>query len=436
LPWQYQIDTDGLTADISDDDEFDAIRAAFFTWEDAPFTGADFTEGNQYDPGDTWQSYATYDDHNSVGWVPSFLNPPGMEDAYAIGATWSDRSVGRVLETNIAMNDYYTWTLDAEATWWDGNDYDAQSTLTHEVGHVLGLFDVTGSGLTGQTMYAAGTHDNSQRSLEWGDINGVHYLYPEHDDGDSGADGSDSFGEANEIQRNQWYSGCLCHTEGDIDTQDYYKFYATAGMEITAMVWPIPGVNIDLELYNPSGSLVAYSRTTSYESIVREIETSGYWAIRIYTDGVVYTESIYPFRVVESSKYASDYMFAGGLSGAGGAINPGDGLGSSPDGNYAGIYGYNQGDAAAITFYLNDQVTGNSNIYIYGTGITGYNAHIFVYVSNNNIDWTAVGYGQIDGGPTTVQIGTATITYRYVGISIYIDSGPAALAIDCVIVTT
>jgi hypothetical protein len=53
LPWIYQIDPDGTT-DVPGALEFDAIRAAFSTWENAPYCGVSFQEGTMYDPGDGW----------------------------------------------------------------------------------------------------------------------------------------------------------------------------------------------------------------------------------------------------------------------------------------------------------------------------------------------------------------------------------------------
>lgn len=449
LPQQYYIDPEG-TNDIDGSGttrEFNAIHAGYITWEYASYSGIDFTYAGTHDY-DSWTDYAIWDGdgnqdgYSVIGWATDYGYQNGSALAITYHKTYWNGTISRSLEDDIMMVDdiFTAWTIGSALL-----QYDTQSVVTHEVGHVVGLGHVTTASNNQQTMYYSIDYMETQkRDLEWGDLNGVHYLYPEHNDANSDDDASDSIGSANLVERLGWpgYDGRLCRLPSETDTNDYYKFYGAATMPVTISLQPPTSADFDLELYDPSGNLVAYSRQNGdgvTDSITRaSLGVSGFWVIRVYTTETNGQESngVYQFWIDDRPcTYASSISWSGSLSGAGNAIDANYVVGDAPDGNYGGIYGYSQGDAAAIIVYLSDVMTGTSNIYIYGQGITGTNAHISVYVSSNNIDWTNVGYLQIIGGPTTVLIGTATSSYRYVGISIYIDSGPAALAIDCVCVT-
>jgi hypothetical protein len=436
LPWQYQIDPDG-TPDILGNNEFEAIRAAFSTWENAPYCGVDFVEGNQYDPGDTLQDYATPDGHNSIGWVPDFQ---GNSHPLALGLSYNDpQGAGHIIETNVILNDYYTWRLGDWLPW--EYVFDVQSTLTHEIGHAIGLADLYAAGNEQQTMWNTGPYRSTdQRSLEWGDFNGAHYLYPEHDDAGSGGDAGDSYIQATYVNRNVWYYGRLCNLPGDLDNYDYFKFYATSGMAVFVRLYPPTNANFDLELRDPNNNLVAYSRNEgngAEELIIRSpMGISGFWYVTIYTSETNRQESNgqYQFFISDyGAKYVSSIYWAGWLSGLGYVLNAPYETGSSPDGSYAGIYTLYEGDAATIMGYLNSPTYYPSNIYIYGYS-TG-NPHVFVYVSQNaNYDWYYVNDLFIQQGlSTTIHLGHTTQQFRYIAIALYNDGGGLnILNIDCV----
>jgi len=279
LPVVYNIDPDG-TGDIAGTtNEFNAIKAGFSTWEDLRFSGIDFTYNSTSYDYDTQSDFYDYDWINVVGWA-TFGTDPGY-----IGACINWYNGVHLTESDIHLNDYKTFSIGASA-----GAYDVQSIVTHEVGHTLRLHDLYNVGNVAQTMYHfTGTNSIALRSLEWGDENGAHYVYPVHNDANQGGDGSNTFSGASSVIKNTAYYGRLCDLptpDHTLDTQDYFKIYAGSTSRLAFVLHPPSNADFDLELYNPSGQLVAYSRTRTNggsETITRDpMGVTGYWRIRIY----------------------------------------------------------------------------------------------------------------------------------------------------------
>jgi hypothetical protein len=437
MPWQFQYDVDG-TNDIDGagtSREFSAIRAAFCTWGDAPCSGFTVADGGTYDYTTYGQYTADEDDgHNVIGWVNSGIEQGRLAETCRKYVSWY--GYRHITDTDIAINDRdFTWTI--------GGNPDVQSCVTHEVGHAIGLEDLYEQSNSEQTMYQWLPGGTSQQTLEWGDLNGVHYLYPEHDDAGSGGDAGDSYIEAAYVNRNVWYYGRLCNLPGDLDNYDYFKFYATSGMDVFVRLYPPTNANFDLELRDPNNNLVAYSRNEgngAEELIIRSpMGISGFWYVTIYTSETNRQESNgqYQFFISDyGARYVSSIYWAGWLSGLGYVLNANYETGSSPDGLYAGIYTLYSGDAATIMGRLNSPTYYPSDIYIYGYA-TG-NPHVFVYVSQNaNYDWYYVNDLFIQEGlSTTIYLGYTTQQFRYIAIALCNEGGGLGiLFIDCVTVT-
>lgn len=438
MPREYNIDPNG-TGDIQGTtDEFNAIHEAHSTWENAPYCGFDFVFGDYSHDYTCYADAVGSDGVNNVHWELDF--PDSNVAANIL------KGSPHMVENDIVFNDEdYQWLIGSGFWPWE---YDLQAVATHEIGHTLGLNNLENESNSIQTM-KCGSHDTSRRTLEWGDLNGAHYLYPEHDDAGSGADAGDSVNEATYVDRNVWYTGRLCYLPDDEDGSDYFKFYAPSTMRVEITMIPASYADFDLELRDPNGNLVDYSRhfINGYHEVISRNpigSPSGYWTIRIYnhTNTAQRSNGQYEFYIDDyGAKYVSD-AYGEVLSGYGGSgyWEPASAEGSSPDGNFAGVYGYNVGDAACIIGTMNDQVpSGGSHIYIYGYTMNGYNARIYVYVSqNNNNDWYYVSDLSFDySSPETIQLGYTTRQFRYVGISIYIEEEyeGSALLFDCVIVT-
>lgn len=272
MPVTYYIDPDG-TSDCTG--ELEAIRAGFQTWEDLRFSDIDFTDGGTRDATD----YIN-DGYNIVFWTP------GNSSISWVGNTVTFSSSGHILGEDTAFNDYLTWRIGAFSGCWD-----VQSVATHEIGHWLHLDDLYQESNTGQTMYAFGSANSiSMKSLEWGDENGAHYVYPLHNDAGSGTDGSNTIAGAGSILKGITYYGRLCDLptpDHTLDTQDYYKFYAGSTSRLAFTLISPPNADFDLELYNPSGSLTDYSRNRANggsDVITKDggMGTTGWWTLRVY----------------------------------------------------------------------------------------------------------------------------------------------------------
>jgi hypothetical protein len=277
LPIYFNIDPDG-TSDIAGTAELNEIRTAFNTWENDYFSGIDY-----YDNGTNY--HLTNDNYDSeiylnvIGW----LNLGGSE-GLAITNIFGDSDTGfyHMTEFHVCFDDYWTWCIGSTA-----NQYDVQNTAAHEVGHTLCLLDLYSGSNSEQTMYwSIATGETKKRTLEYGDMNGVHYLYPIENDGPTGTDAGNSFDTANTVNKNYYYKARLCCFPTHNDTQDWYKISLGASQRIIFRMTPPSWANFDLELYAPNGTLVAYSRSPTNgqtESIVMDpMGVTGYWRLRVY----------------------------------------------------------------------------------------------------------------------------------------------------------
>ncbi len=293
LPVKYNIDPQG-TADISGTSEFDAIRTSFATWENLRFSGIDFTDNGTGIDVSTWID----DTNNVLFWMPT-------TDNSWIGGTAVWEIGGHIHGVDTAFNDYWTYSIGASP-----NCYDVQSIATHEIGHWLAIEDLHDSSNLAQTEYWGATlNDVHWRTLEWGDENGAHYVYPVHNDAGSGADGSNTLAGAGSISKGITYYGRLCDLPSPdhaLDTQDYYKFYAGSTSRLAFSLFPPSNADFDLELYNPSGVLTYYSRNRGNgvsEIITRDggMGVTGWWTLRVvrYSTGGQGGNGEYQFKFAD-----------------------------------------------------------------------------------------------------------------------------------------
>lgn len=86
---------------------------------------------------------------------------------------YEDRKIKKSKECDIDIN--VSFNFGNEGLW---KVYDIQNCITHELGHLLGLNDESGSGDTNDTMYYKSSKgEKKKRTLTSDDKNGVKYLY-------------------------------------------------------------------------------------------------------------------------------------------------------------------------------------------------------------------------------------------------------------------
>jgi hypothetical protein len=119
-----------------------------------------------------------YDGHNDVAWLP-------LSGCCTLGVTWYGTQVD---EADMALNTKFAWST-------NGQDYDVESVLLHENGHVAGLGH---SQVEQAVMYAY--YSGALRTLHQDDIEGITSVYPESAGADAGAGGGEcTLGQAGEF---------------------------------------------------------------------------------------------------------------------------------------------------------------------------------------------------------------------------------------------
>jgi hypothetical protein len=140
-----------------------AIQAGDAAWDAAGSAFRFYYEGTTDRPG------PSYDGYNVI-----CSGDLGIGGTIAANYYWYTRKDKVVLENDIVFNSRLPWAT-------DGNPYayDVQNIGTHEQGHCLLLNDLYKSYQSEMTMYGYGAKgETKKRTLEFGDIDGINYIYP------------------------------------------------------------------------------------------------------------------------------------------------------------------------------------------------------------------------------------------------------------------
>jgi len=86
---------------------------------------------------------------------------------------WYNTQTGRLADSDIRFNTYYSWSTNASS-----GTFDLQNVGTHEHGHSLCLVDLYTSADSQKTMYGyVSPAETKKQTLEQDDIDGISYLY-------------------------------------------------------------------------------------------------------------------------------------------------------------------------------------------------------------------------------------------------------------------
>lgn len=169
-------------------DVYDAVQASFATWQavtctDVQFALLSLTDENVV--GYNWRS--PEDNANLIIWRNGDANDPAdlwrhERGSIAVTTTTFNSHSGELLDADIEFNgQYYQFTACTPPAAGCTVAYDVQNTLTHEIGHLVGL-DHTPLGQPGAsetTMYpSAPRGEISKRDLAADDIAGFCFIYP------------------------------------------------------------------------------------------------------------------------------------------------------------------------------------------------------------------------------------------------------------------
>jgi hypothetical protein len=182
------------------------VENSFAAWENVPTSFVRFEKANDYGASDgvvPLSPPVTSDSFSPVRTLFGRLGPPvddGMNNlVYCVTNGWTDDygfSTSALAVTLFAFStntrlvaggDIFLNCDDMAGIWDiidpanpDQSKYDIQNTITHEIGHLIGLGHPYADGRQSSTMfYSAATGETSKRELSQDDINGINYLYPE-----------------------------------------------------------------------------------------------------------------------------------------------------------------------------------------------------------------------------------------------------------------
>jgi hypothetical protein len=159
IPVSYYVNTaGGPTSPLA------AVQAGFQAWNDA---GAAFSFA--YLGTTTRQSADNVDGYTVVCW--QYVDGPGR--TLAVAWIWYYPSTNEIVECDIRYDSADAWATDGSS-----DKFDVQGIAAHESGHWLCLDDLYDTQYSEMTMYGyASPGETKKRTLEWGDIAGIRYIY-------------------------------------------------------------------------------------------------------------------------------------------------------------------------------------------------------------------------------------------------------------------
>jgi len=163
FPLPYWVDDD-FGPDLDDAAALAAVQAAFDTWAAVDCAGVTFAyQGRVSDA-----TYGASDGKNVV----FFVTDGWPSEASLVSAPVFNQSGNTFVDVDIALNGVnYAWSTDRA----DGRTLmDVQGSVTHEVGHLLGLWHST---VTGATLNPQVDGSPDARTLEQDDIDGICTIY-------------------------------------------------------------------------------------------------------------------------------------------------------------------------------------------------------------------------------------------------------------------
>lgn len=173
VPIPFALNANG-TFDVTQDQEFDAVRAAFSTWDALANSNLAFSEAASPVPNKVSDSDGT----NVVVWIDDVSNPlVQSRGVVAAAAVTFTLATGDILDADIWLDGVHqSWTSSADGnTTSNSGPWDIQGILTHEVGHFIGLDHVT---TRSSVMFPTTYPGSAVHTLSQDEISAVQFIYP------------------------------------------------------------------------------------------------------------------------------------------------------------------------------------------------------------------------------------------------------------------
>lgn len=208
FPIPYEVTDD--FGDLDDAQALAAVQAGFATWEAVDCAEVSFTYVGRTSDRD----FGVDDGRNLV----LFLTEGWPADASLVSAPGITTRGTEIVDADLALNaEHYAWATEGA----DGRLYmDLQAAVTHEVGHLLGLWH---SSVATATLNPSNDGNPVARDLDPDDLDGICALYPPAspgtgEQGDACAESDDCLdGYACVVDGADRYCAAACVEDGDCD---------------------------------------------------------------------------------------------------------------------------------------------------------------------------------------------------------------------------
>jgi hypothetical protein len=153
-----------------------AVRASFGAWNSIECSDMTLLDGGLTSSNDTGFDLGS-ENTNLVAWRDDGWGEVASSRAFALtSVTFNPRS-GVIVDADIEVNtEFYAYSASPDP---QPNHVDLRNTMTHEVGHFVGLDHTP---ISEATMYASAAEgETKKRTLEQDDIDGICHIYPTGD---------------------------------------------------------------------------------------------------------------------------------------------------------------------------------------------------------------------------------------------------------------
>ena len=182
-----------------------AVWQSFEAWNQVGCSDMKVVDGGLTSNNETtYRGGNSEENMNLVAWRNQGWESVASARAFALTSVTFNPNTGVIADADIDVNtEYYTWSATKEP---EANHVDLRNTMTHEVGHFIGLDHTE---IREATMYAtAPVGEIAKRSLHQDDIDGLCFIYPSTDGSSVECESDEDFAENENFSPGGGGGGC------------------------------------------------------------------------------------------------------------------------------------------------------------------------------------------------------------------------------------